>query len=225
MGWGVLALLLTVIPLGIGAAFTPSLFAIQLLIVGGDPWRLRALAALAGGALAFGLALTLLLLGFARLPTASGGHDPLGGALRIGAAIVLGGIAVWFARPHGDLEAKVRTDIERRVHSASPVDFLGITFVLSIKDVSSFILLVPAMHDIGVAPVPWLAKVGITVLVFALSLSGLLIPPLLRTALGNGGRSLLQRIYEGTMRNQFRIMAVVFAVLAVFLLVSGIRIW
>ena len=220
-----LALLLTVIPLGIGAAFTPSLFAIQLLIVGGDPWRLRALAAFAGGALAFGIALTLLLLGFARLPTASTGADPLGAALRIGAAVVLAGIAVWFALPHGDLETKVRSGIERHVQAARPVDFFGLTFLLSIKDVSSFILLVPAMHDIGVAPVPWPVKVGITVLVLALSLAGLIIPPVMRTALGPRGRALLMRIYDSTMRNQFRIMAVVFGVLAAYLLVSGIRTW
>ena len=220
-----LALLVTVIPLGIGAAFTPSLFAIQLLIVGGDPWRLRALAAFAGGALAFGIALTLLLLGFARLPTASTGADPLGAALRIGAAVVLAGIAVWFALPHGDLETKVRSGIERHVQAARPVDFFGLTFLLSIKDVSSFILLVPAMHDIGVAPVPWPVKVGITVLVLALSLAGLIIPPVMRTALGPRGRALLMRIYDSTMRNQFRIMAVVFGVLAAYLLVSGIRTW
>ena len=220
-----LALLLTVIPLGIGAAFTPSLFAIQLLIVGGDPWRMRALAAFAGGAIAFGLALALLLLGFAQLPTASTGEDPLGALLRISAAIVLAGIAVWFALPHGDLETRVRSDIERRVQAARPIDFLGLTFLLSIKDVSSFILLVPAMHDIGVAPIPWPAKVGITLLVFALALAGLIVPPVLRVATGRHGRDLLMRIYDSTMRNQFRIMTVVFGVLALFLLVSGIRAW
>ena len=220
-----LALLLTVIPLGIGAAFTPSLFAVQLLVVGDDPWRLRALGAFLGAATAFGIALTVLLLGFAQLPAASSGGDPLGAALKIGAGIALIPIAGYFAWPHPQLEQRVRAGIERRVQSASPVDFFGITFLLSIKDVSSFVLLVPAMHDIGVAGIPWPVKIAVTLLVLALALAGVIIPPVLRVATGRRGRGLLQRVYEGTMRNQFRIMAVVFAVLALYLIAIGVRSW
>ena len=225
MGWGVLALLLTVIPLGIGAAFTPSLFAVQLLVVGNDPWRLRALGALLGAATAFGIALTVLLLGFARLPAPVTGGDPLGAVLKIAAGIALLAIAGYFAWPHPQLEQRVRIDIERRVQSASPAAFFGITFLLSIKDVSSFVLLVPAMHDIGVSDIPWPIKVAITLLVFALALAGLIIPPVLRISTGARGRGLLQRVYDSTMRNQFRIMAVVFGVLAIYLIALGARSW
>jgi hypothetical protein len=75
-------LLLDVIPLGIGAAFTPSLFAIQLLIVASDPWKVLALAAFFGAASAFGIAVTILLLGFAQLPTSTGGTDIVDAVLR-----------------------------------------------------------------------------------------------------------------------------------------------
>ena len=57
MGW----LLVQVLPLGIGAAFTPSLVALQILIVGQDPWHRRALAVILGAGSAFGIAGALFL--------------------------------------------------------------------------------------------------------------------------------------------------------------------
>lgn len=220
-----IALLFTVIPLGIGAAFTPSLFALQLLIVGGDPWRTKALAAFLGSAVAFGIALSLLLLGFTQLPKPPAGGDPLGASIKIGAAVVLVAMAVYFAIPHPQMQQRVERDIEHRVATATPIEFFGVTFLLSIKDVSSFVLLIPAIHEIGVADIDWPFKVAITLLVLALALSGLIIPPVLRVVLGHRHSDVLQRIYAFTMRNQFRIMAVVFAVLALFLLMSGLREW
>ncbi|MSW94852.1 MAG: hypothetical protein F2806_07960, partial [Actinobacteria bacterium] len=47
--------LLYVIPLGIGAACTPSLFALSILVTGQEQWRKRATALAAGSALAFSL--------------------------------------------------------------------------------------------------------------------------------------------------------------------------
>ncbi len=220
-----LRLLLAVIPLGIGAAFTPSLFAVQLLAVAQEPWVRRALAAFLGAALAFGIALTVLLLGFIQLPTADGGSDPFGAALRIGAGVILAGVAVAFALPHPDMEARVSANVRHRVAGARARDFFGITFLLSIKDVSSFVLLIPALHAIGVADVNWVEKVIATLVLFTLALAGLIIPPIMRIVSGRRHGDVIQRIYAATMRNQFRIMAVVFAVLAVYLVVLGIRAW
>ena len=93
------ALLFSVIPLGIGAAFTPSLFALQLLIVGNDPWRTKALAAFLGSAVAFGIAVTILLLGFAQLPTTGSSTDLLDGVIRLVAAALLGAAAIYFFIP------------------------------------------------------------------------------------------------------------------------------
>ncbi len=216
-------LLFSVIPLGIGAAFTPSLFALQLLIVGNDPWRTKALAAFLGSAVAFGIAVTILLLGFAQLPTTESSTDLLDGVIRLVAAALLGAAAIYFFIPHPGVQSKVRASIEHRVTRATPIDFFGITFVLSIKDFSSFILIIPAMHDIAVANVDWPIKAAVTLLVFALALSALTLPPLLRTALGNPGKELLTKIYTFTMNRQFIIMGVVFTLLTIYLVISGIN--
>jgi len=215
-------LLFDVIPLGIGAAFTPSLFAIQLLIVANDPWKVRALAAFFGAASAFGIAVAILLLGFARLPTSTGGNGIVDGVLRLIAAIVLGAFAVYFFLPHPGLEKRVTTDVEDRVAKSSSVEFFGITFLLSIKNFSSFILIIPAMHDIGVAEISWPLKVAVTAIVFTLALSPLLIPPLMRTALGKPGKSMLRKVYTFTMSHQFTIMGVIFGLLTFYLMITGL---
>jgi hypothetical protein len=216
-------LLLNVIPLGIGAAFTPSLFAIQLLIVSNDPWKVRALAAFLGAASAFGIAVTILLLGFAQLHTSTDTPDVLDGFLRILAAIALGGLTIYFFLPHPGLEKRVAAGIEKQVAKSSSIEFFGITFLLSIKDFSSFVLIVPAMHDIGVADISWPLKLGVTALVFVLALSPLLLPPLMRTGLGTPGKELLKKIYTFTMNHQFTIMGSIFSLLTVYLLVSGLN--
>jgi hypothetical protein len=216
-------LLLNVIPLGIGAAFTPSLFAVQLLIVANDPWKVRALAAFLGAASAFGIAVTLLLLGFAKLHTSTGGPDELDGLLRLLASAVLGAFTIYFFLPHPGLEKRVATDIENRVAKALPIEFFGITFLLSIKDLSSFVLLVPAMHDIGVADISWPLKLGVTALVFILALSPLLAPPLMRSALGSRGKASINRLYTFTMNHQLTIMGVIFSLFTFYLLISGLN--
>ena len=216
-------LLFSVIPLGIGAAFTPSLFALQLLIVSNDPWRARALAAFLGSAVAFGIAVPVLLLGFAQLPTSDGNKDLLDGIIRLVAAALLGAATIYFFIPHPGIQDRVRNSIEHWVTRAKLFDFFGITFVLSIKDFSSFILIIPAMHDIAVANVDWPIKAAVTVLVFALALSTLIIPPLMRTALGNTDKKLLSDLYTFTMNHQFTIMGVVFGLLTVYLAISGVR--
>ena len=218
-----ISLLLSVIPLGLGAAFTPSLFALQLLIVGNDPWRLKALGAFLGSAFAFGIAVSMLLLGFAQLPTNPEGTDVLSGILRLAAAMFIGAGAIYFFIPHPQLQLRVRNDVERRVSHARPVEFFGITFLLSIKDFSSFVLIIPAMHDIAVADVPWPYKFGVSGLLFALALSPLLVPPALRSILGTRGKKYLRATYEFTMTHQFTIMGVVFLALTAYLTWSGLH--
>jgi hypothetical protein len=80
------------------------------------------------------------------------------------------------------LEKRVATKVEDRVVKSLSVEFFGITFLLSIKNFSSFILIIPAMHHIGVARISWPLKVAVTAIVFTLALSPLLIPSPMRTA-------------------------------------------
>ena len=214
-----------VVPLGIGAAFTPSLLALQILVVSGDPWRRRALAVAVGSGLAFGIVGLLFFLGFAQLPvrsTAPSSPDVIGGLIRLGAAGVLTIASAYLFWPHPALQARVEAGIKARSARASLLVFFTMAFLLSIKDISSFVLLIPALHDIAVSPVSLLARIIALVVLYALALIGVLAPPAARLILGRRANGAMQAIYRFTMDNQFRIVGVVSAVMTVYLVVTGI---
>jgi hypothetical protein len=218
-------LLSKVVPLGIGAAFTPSLLALQILVVSGDPWRRRSLAVAAGAGSAFGIVGLLALLGFAQLPTdtaSAGGGDIIGGLIRLAAAGILAGVTVFMFWPHPVLQKRVEAGISARAARASLVAFFVMPFLLSIKDVSSFVLLIPAMHDIAVSPAALFDRVIALAVLYALALIGVLAPPAARLALGHRAERPMQAIYRFTMDNQFRIVGVVALVMTAYLVVSGI---
>jgi hypothetical protein len=220
---GLLGLIGQTVVLGIAAAFTPMLLALQVLIVSGDPWRRRSLAVAVGGASAFILVGALLMLGFAQLPTVSLGVPTTTGAvLWIAAGAVLVVIAVALFRPHPHMQEKVEADIRGYMARASSWVFLGIAFALSIKDLSSFVVLAPALHDIAVADIDVVVKSALVVLLYALALSPVLAPPALRLLFGHRIDGVFRGVYSFTMAHQFQIVGSMAAAVAVFLLGNGI---
>ncbi len=217
------ALLWQTVVLGLAAAFTPSLLALQILVVSGDPWRRRSLAVVVGGASAFVLVGGLLLLGFAQLPTVGNpSDDPVGAALRIAAAAAMAVIAIVLLRPHPRMQERVETEIQGYVARASSWVFLGVAFALSIKDLSSFIVLAPALHDIAVADIHIEEKAALLVLLYALALSPVLVPPALRLLFGHRVDPGFRAVYRFTMNHQFQIIGVMAGAIGAYLLISGI---
>lgn len=208
--------------LGIAAAFTPSLLALQILVCSGDPWRARARAVALGGSTAFLIVGGLLFLGFAQLPTASATMSDLAVALRLAAGGVLLVLAFFLMRPHPALQRRVEADVRGYVGHASTLVFAGVAFLLSIKDLSSFVVLAPALHDIAVAGGPvWLQGL-LLLLLFALALSPVLAPPAARLLFGHRADAVFQRVYRFTMDHQFQLVGGMAAVIALFLIVTGL---
>jgi hypothetical protein len=218
-----LELLWQTVLLGLAAAFTPSLLALQILIVSGDPWRRRSFAVAVGGASAFGVVGALLFLGFAQLPTEStGDHGAADALLRLvaGGALLAG--AVFLFRPHPVLRERMERDINGYVARASSWVFLGVAFALSIKDLSSFIVLAPALHDIAVADLNMAEQGVLLVVLYALALSPVLVPPLLRTVLGHRADAIFGRAYRFTMGHQFQLVGSMAVVIGAYLILTGV---
>ena len=212
-----------VVTLGIGAAFTPSLLALQILIVSRDPWQRRSIAVILGAATAFILVGLLFFFGFARVH--SGGLLPdgtLGAALRLIAGLLLWGFAAWMFIPHPALRQRVEADIQSYVARASVFLFFGVAFLLSIKDVSSFIMLIPALHDIASSGEPMVVNGLLLVLLYALALSPVLVPPALRWIFGHRVDRFFHAVYRFTMDHQFPIVGAICAIIGLYLVVSGV---
>lgn len=219
---GLLGLIGQTILLGVAAALTPSLLALQVMVCSQDPWRRRALAVAVGGSSAFLFVGGLLLLGFTQLPEHSGTASTTMIALRIVAAVVLIVLAVVLFLPHPALQGRLDRDISGYVKRASPWVFLGIAFALSIKDVSSFVMLAPAIHDIAVSGVDLVIEALLLVLLFALALSPVLAPPVARLMFGHRADEAFGSVYRFTLKHQFPIMGAVAAVIGLYLGITGV---
>lgn len=178
---------------------------------------------IAGSALAFGIACTALFLGFAQLPRRDeNGPNVFQGILYLVAAAVLLCVVVWLLRPHVTLVERSEKGFRRRLSNAHAVTFFSIAFVLSIKDLSSFALLVPGLHDIATSNISILEQILCVAVMFALALSPTLVPALWRLLRGPRAEATLTRLYSWTMRRQFQIIGFMAGVFAVYCLVMGL---
>jgi hypothetical protein len=212
------------VPLGIAAALTPTLLALQLLVVAGDHWVRRSLAVAIANELAFAIVIGLVLAGLAQLPDqGTGVMGPIDRWLRISCGTLLLVSSVYFFWPHPGLSARVRSSIERRSRNASVWIFFGLGFYFSITDFSSFLVLIPALHVITVSTAVLATKVVVVIIVLALALMPTWLPPSARLLLGRRITPALTRMYAFVMEYQFQIVGVVAVVFGLFLLVSGLR--
>lgn len=222
MTWGEneLRLLISVVPLAIGAAFTPSLFALQLLATSGSRWLAKSLSFFAGSASAFLIACSALFFGFAQLPTRDP-KDPniLGGILLLLASAVLLGMTIWLWMPHRDLAAKMEKSMTARLDRTHLLTFFTLAFALSIKDVTSFALIVPALHEVAASQVPLFFQLITAALVYVLALFPVILPPLWRIIRQNKAEQEMAVMYRFTMDHQFQILGVL---AGVFCLYAGV---
>ena len=212
-----IALLVRVIPLAIGASFTPSLLGLQLLSTSSSKWIRRSIAVATGSGSAFLLACILLTAGFATLPKpALHSPDIIGGIVWSLAAVVLLGVAIWLFIPHPDLARKAEQGLTKRIAKAKTVTFFAFAFALSIKDITSFAMLVPAIHDVTAARIPWWLQLPTVLLVYILAMVPVLLPPLWRLIRGEKGNVQLTRMFRYTMDHQFQILGVIAAIFALY---------
>ena len=217
-----LHLLEQVIPLGLAAAVTPTLIGLQLLVLAEPTWLRRALVVVIANALAFILVMVIVTAGFAQLPDAGEGHGSGLDKLRFGCGLILVVMSVYFLMPHRDLQAKAQVFVEHKVAKASSWLFFGLAFYMSISDFSSFLVLLPGLHDITSAKTMlWVQVVALMVL-FLLAMLATAGPLLVRLAIGPRADPALARAYEWVMANNLRLVGVMLVGIGGYLLVTGV---
>ncbi|MDH6422923.1 GAP family protein [Aurantimicrobium minutum] len=223
IGAAEIEVLVRVIPLAIGASFTPSLLGLQLLSTSSPKWIRRSIAVASGSGIAFLLACILLTAGFASLPhPAPHSPDIIGGFIWSLAAVVLAGVTVWLFLPHPDLAKKAEQGLTKRITRANTVTFFAFAFALSIKDITSFAMLVPAIHDVTAAQIPWWLQLPTIVLIYVIAMVPVLLPPLWRAIRGEKGNVQLTRLFRYTMDHQFKILGVISALFAIYCFIIAI---
>ncbi len=213
-----LPLLVTVIPLGLAAAVRPGLFALQLLIVGQPHWWPRARAFAVGAAvplLAFG---ALVFLGFNQLPKPEPGSlDILGISIRTIIGLAFLAAAVWLLISHPRLEQKSADFLKSKATDGSPRDFFILGLVMNGKSLTSFALLLPALHDIAISRERVLWQVLALLLLYALVFTTLWLPVVLAVVLGRRNSGALAKVSDYVLRHNFTILGAMFLIVGLYL--------
>jgi hypothetical protein len=217
-------LLLAIAPLGLAAAVTPTLFALQVLVVSGADWWRRATAVAAGAGLVFIAVFALVLAGFSQLPDAgSGRHSQWEDIIALACGAVLVPLGAWMLRPHPHADAAMERKVSGYADHANPWVFFGVAAYMSVTDFSSLLVLVPALHDVTSSAVAVVGKaLAVLFLLFCIMLP-VLAPPTAVLLGGDRARSTLRRLYALVMGHQVQVMGAVALVVGLILLVRGIR--
>lgn len=219
-------LMLTVIPLGLAAAFTPMLLAIQIMVVSQPPWGRRALAFGLGGFSAFALVSLLFLSGFAGLRPVlalwTEAEQWIGPGLRIllGILLLIGGILLMRTGPRDQRAAT--GEMRRHLLGGNVHTLFLLAFALSLKDVSSFAVLLPALHDIVYSDLGLLRQAAALGVLWSLALLPLWMPPALARFAGPRGGVFLRHLYDFSMRHELALIGGMLIVVALFLLATGV---
>lgn len=218
-----MGLLFSVVPLALAAAITPTLIATQLLVIAQrDHWQARSLGVILANALAFGIVGFIAILGLAQLPDAgSGDGSTVDRILRLGGGVILLLASIWFFFPHPALAAKTTAALEKRLTNASIWVFFVAAFYFSITDLSSFVVLLPALHEVTASDIDVVFKAVVLAVVMFLALQGTILPALTRALFGRQVEPTLQRTYGWVMKHQFLIVGLVMAIIGVYLLVTA----
>jgi hypothetical protein len=217
-------LVVAVAPLGLASAVTPTLFALQVLVVSGPRWRRRATAVALGAAVVFAAVFGLVLAGFSQLPDAGGGgHGRLEYlvSLVVGAALVP--VGLWMLRPHPQADAAMERKVEGHAEHATPWVYFGLAAYMSLTDVSSLLVIVPALHLVTSSAVAIAGKALVVILLFGCIMLPVLVPPTAVLIGGDRAVARLRRLYDAVMGHQIQVMGAVAVIVGVVLLWRGVR--
>lgn len=210
--------------MAIGAMVTPTLFALQVLVVSGPKWQPRARAVVIGTAGVFAVYFALILGGMSQLPDAGSGtktHTEY--VIEFVSGVLVVAVSVWMLRPHQSANEKMKQKVESYTTKASPAVYAGIAAYMSVTDFSTLALMLPALHDVTSSATHIYFKAIIVAFVFVSVLVPVLGPPAAVRLRGQQALDRLHRLYEWLMSHQMQVMGAVMAFIGVILLWRGAR--
>ncbi len=212
------SLLTSVLPLALGAAVSPLLLTVVIFVLAG-----RTKPILRAWAFTGGIALVLLALSFVGakllpiLVADSSKHSPSDGVfhLVLALALLLLGIRALRKKTEGSGKLKARID------NASTWEFFVIGMLAMIGNVTSIVLFLPALHEIGKSTASDTDKLIVYAMLVVITLIPALVPVLIATVLGPKADPILGALNRFVTAHSRQINAAICFIFAAYLGYKG----
>ncbi len=218
------SLLASVLPLALGAAVSPTLLALQLIVLSGTTHRLaRAWALAAGSALVLAAFSLLCVTALSRVRPSHGHKSVTDAVVLIASGVLLGALAVRSRIRTPTVGERHTSRISERLTTAPSSWFVGVGAVGMVVNFSTLLLVLPAVHEITHSSADTTTKVTVFVVLYVIVLLPVLAPVVLAQVLGAHADHALDATHKWVGRNARAIGTVIEAVFAVYLVVKGVR--
>lgn len=208
----------TILPYALGAAISPLLLTVEILILAGGVKPKRRAWIYAAGALVVAVIITAAIaFVFRQMAPSDSGPSPLERGVEATAALVLIAMAVRAFLPvHGKDEGKPSRLHEWMQHGRTRTFFV-IGMIMMATNGSSIVIMIPGIHAIETLRPGFVAgSVALAVLVAFVMLPAIL-PVGVATALGSRSDAFLQKLNAFVTQHSRTITGVLCAVIAVYL--------
>ncbi len=218
------ALLASVLPLAVGAAISPTLLALQLLVLTGETRPVaRAWALCAGAALVLAAFSVLGLTVLNHLHPGRHGHTSLRDAVILFAAaglMALLAVRSLHKRPTPAEQQTSRT--AGRLQHANTTWFVGVGAIGMLVNFSTLVLFLPALHEITRSSVGDAGRAVALAMLYLVTLLPVLAPVTVVSLLGPRAQPALRATHSFVSDHARQIGTVIEVVFAVYLTLRGI---
>ncbi len=217
------ALLASTLPLALGAAVSPTLFALQLMVLSGPTKRLaRGWALAAGSALVLGALSVLGATVLSHLRHGAHHHSVHDAVIDFVAAGLLAALAARSLHHHSTTGEEHEQRTSGRLSTAPTWWFLGAGAVGMVVNFSTLVLFLAALHEITRSTAGTAARIVDFAVVFVITLAPVVVPVGLVAVLGERADAPLAATHTFVGRHSRAIAVTVELVFAAYLVVKGI---
>jgi hypothetical protein len=215
----------SVLPYALGAAVSPTLLTIELLILSGKRHpKARAWSFVLGASLALLAFAALCLTVLRQSPDANGGPvNPWSIVVKGLIVVLLLVLGVRALRPGRTAGEQHQTRVQAMLQSARTPAFVGVGAVAMATNFSTLVLYVPAIHEITRSTVELVTKLGAGLMLFVITVLPLYLPVAAVTVVGHRSDALLAKVNGITTRHSRQISAGICFVFAALVAFSAVR--
>jgi len=216
------SLLAIVVPLALGAAISPTLFALEVLVLSGRHHPVARAWALAGGAAAILIAFSAL--GLTLLRNLHSGHNrsPTDASIDLAAGVLLALLAARALHPRKTAAESHHDRTRRRLADMPTILFVGVGGLGMLVNFSTLLLFLPALHEISRSSVSLAGKGATWLILVVITLLPVLIPVTLVVILGPRASPFLDRLNTFVGGHSRQITVTIEMLFAVVLIWKGI---